>query len=40
MYGGAADRLIVSILGRKNLSAKELERLKQLVNKLEEEHSV
>jgi len=40
MYGGAADRLSVSILGRKNLSAKELERLKQLVNKLEEEHSV
>jgi predicted transcriptional regulator len=40
MYGGAADRLIVSILGRKNLSATELERLKQLVNKLEEEHSV
>ena len=40
MYGGAADRLIVSILGRKNLSTTELERLKQLVNKLEEEHSV
>ncbi|MGD0877005.1 MAG: BlaI/MecI/CopY family transcriptional regulator [Anaerolineales bacterium] len=35
MYGGSADRLIASILGRKNISTKELERLKQLVNELE-----
>ena len=35
MYGGAADRLIASILGRKNLSAKEIEQLKQLVDELE-----
>jgi BlaI family transcriptional regulator, penicillinase repressor len=35
MYDGAADQLIASILGRKNLSSKEIERLKQLVNELE-----
>ncbi len=35
MYGGATDQLIASILGRKNLSAGEIERLKQLVNDLE-----
>jgi BlaI family penicillinase repressor len=35
MYDGAADQLIASLLGRKNLSSKEIERLKQLVNKLE-----
>jgi predicted transcriptional regulator len=35
MYGGATDRLVASILGRKNLSAREIERLKQLVNDLQ-----
>ena len=35
MYNGAADQLIASILGRKDLSAMEIERLKQLVNELE-----
>lgn len=35
MYDGAADQLVASILGRKNLSSKEIEQLKQLVNKLE-----
>ncbi|MNJ03179.1 hypothetical protein D3C73_1634000 [compost metagenome] len=35
MYDGAADQLVASILGRKNLSAEEIERLKQLVNRLE-----
>ena len=34
LYGGAADRLIASILGRKNLSADEVERLRQLVDRL------
>lgn len=34
MYDGAADQLVASILGQKNLSAEEIERLKQLVNKL------
>jgi BlaI family penicillinase repressor len=34
MYGGAADQLIASILGRRNLSAKEIERLKQLIDEL------
>jgi len=34
MYGGAADQLVTSILGRKNLSAEEIERLKQLVENL------
>jgi len=35
MYDGAADQLIASILGRRDLSSKEIERLKQLVIKLE-----
>jgi BlaI family transcriptional regulator, penicillinase repressor len=35
MYSGAADQLIASLLGRKNLSAKEIEWLKQMVNELE-----
>ncbi len=35
MYGGAADQLVASILGRKNLSPEEIERLKRLVNSLE-----
>lgn len=35
MYDGSADQLVVSILGRKNLSPEEIKRLKQLVNKLE-----
>ncbi len=35
MYGGAADQLVASILGRKNLSREEIERLKQLVKNLE-----
>ncbi|RKP47886.1 BlaI/MecI/CopY family transcriptional regulator [Cohnella endophytica] len=35
MYDGAADQLIASLLGRKKLSSKEIERLKQLVNELE-----
>ncbi|MDD3621819.1 MAG: BlaI/MecI/CopY family transcriptional regulator [Methanofollis sp.] len=35
MYDGAADQLVASILGRKNLSRDEIERLKQMVNSLE-----
>ena len=35
MYGGAADRLVTSILGRKNLSAEEIKRLKQLVEEFD-----
>lgn len=35
MYDGAADQLVASILGSKNLSLKEIEKLKQLVNNLE-----
>lgn len=35
MYDGAADQLVASILGRKNLSPEEIERLKQLVSNLE-----
>ncbi|QNK40971.1 BlaI/MecI/CopY family transcriptional regulator [Caproicibacter fermentans] len=35
MYDGAADQLVASILGRKNLSPEEIEKLKQLVNSLE-----
>ncbi|HHT71286.1 MAG TPA: BlaI/MecI/CopY family transcriptional regulator [Firmicutes bacterium] len=35
MYDGAADQLVASILGRKNLSPEEIKRLKQLVNELE-----
>jgi len=35
MYGGAADRLIASLLEGRRLSAQELERVKALVDKLE-----
>ncbi len=35
MYGGAADQLVASILGSKNLSQEEIKRLKQLVKELE-----
>jgi predicted transcriptional regulator len=35
MYDGAADQLVASILGRKNLSPEEIEKLKRLVNSLE-----
>lgn len=35
MYNGAADQLVASILGSKALSPQEIERLKQLVNRLE-----
>ncbi|MHB8062428.1 MAG: BlaI/MecI/CopY family transcriptional regulator [Ruminiclostridium sp.] len=35
MYDGAADQLVASILGRKNLSPEEIERLKQIVRNLE-----
>lgn len=35
MYDGAADQLVASILGKKNLSREEIERLKQLVKNLE-----
>lgn len=34
MYDGAPDQLVASILGRKNLSPEEINRLKQLVNSL------
>ncbi len=34
MFGGAADQLVASILGRKNLSPGEIERLTQLVENL------
>ncbi len=34
MYGGDADQLVASILGRKNLTAEEISQLKQLVNQL------
>ena len=32
MYDGSADSLLVSILGRKNLTPKEIEQLKQMLN--------
>lgn len=35
MYDGAPDQLVASILGRRNLSPEEIERLKRLVNSLE-----
>ena len=34
MYGGAADQLITSILGRRRLSAREIEGLKRLIDEL------
>lgn len=35
MYDGATDQLVASILGRKNLSPEEIEKLKRIVNSLE-----
>ncbi|MBE6035859.1 MAG: BlaI/MecI/CopY family transcriptional regulator [Clostridiales bacterium] len=35
MYDGAADQLVASILGNRNLSPEEINKLKQLVNSLE-----
>jgi BlaI family transcriptional regulator, penicillinase repressor len=35
MYGGVADRLIASLLGRNDLNAKEIERLKRIVKELD-----
>jgi Predicted transcriptional regulator len=35
MYDGNVDQLVASILGRKNLSSAEIERLKQLIKNLE-----
>ncbi len=35
MYGGAADQLVASILGQKNLTTAEIERLKQILSNLE-----
>jgi len=35
MYDGAADQLVASILGRRNLSPEEIKRLKEIVSKLE-----
>lgn len=35
MYDGAEDRLIASLLGRKDLTAKEINRLRKLVDELE-----
>ena len=35
MYGGAADRLVASILGGESLSKEEIERLKQVIQDLE-----
>ena len=35
LYNGATDQLVASILGRRNLSREEIERLKQIVRELE-----
>jgi len=35
MYDDAADQLVASILGRRNLSPEEIKRLKEIVSKLE-----
>jgi predicted transcriptional regulator len=35
MYGGVADRLIASLLGRNDLTTKEIEQLKRLVKELD-----
>ncbi len=35
LYGGAADKLVASLLGRKRLTAEELEGLKKLVEELQ-----
>ena len=37
MYDGAPDRLMASILGRGVLSKEEIQRLKQMIHKMEEE---
>ncbi len=37
MYGGAADRLVASLLGSRRLSAQELRRVRALVDRLEAE---
>ncbi len=37
MYGGAADRLVASLLGGRRLSAQELRRIRALVDRLEAE---
>ena len=34
MYDGSADSLVVSLLGQKNLTPEEIERLKQMINDL------
>lgn len=34
MYGGSADRLVASLLGRQRLSPQELERLRELLDRL------
>ncbi|WP_340022753.1 BlaI/MecI/CopY family transcriptional regulator [Paenibacillus sp. FSL K6-1096] len=39
MYGGAADKLVASLLDRRILSAEEIRRLKQLVDLLEQEEN-
>ena len=36
MYGGSADNLVASIIGKKNFSSDEIERLKKIVNDLKE----
>ena len=35
VYDGSADKLLAALLGRKNLSAEQINRLKQLVEELE-----
>ena len=35
VYDGSADKLFAALLGRKNLSAEQINRLKQLVEELE-----
>ena len=37
LYDGSADRLIASLLGGKNLTSQEIERLKRLIDELERE---
>lgn len=34
MYGGSADRLVASLLGRRRLSPQELERLRELLDRM------
>ena len=35
LYGGAADQLVASLLGQQQLSAKEIDKLKQLIQELD-----